>query len=152
VKVTADSAVTFVYDPATHMVTTSSKAAAIATAVPPNLLIATGGLPAGGQILSLNKLYRFEVQPIGALVLYDSYTNKQLWSSQTKGDPNVLVMQDDGNLVLYAKNGSVIWASEKTGKTGDYFLTLQDDGNLVVYQGSPNGTNITPIWATNTAR
>jgi tRNA A-37 threonylcarbamoyl transferase component Bud32 len=152
VKVTADSAVTFVYDPATHMVTTSNKAAAIATAAPPNLLIATGGLPAGGQILSQNKLYRFEVQPTGALVLYDSYTNNQLWSSQTKGDPNVLVMQDDGNLVLYAKNGSVIWASGKTGKTGDYFLTLQDDGNLVVYQGSPNGANITPIWATNTAR
>ena len=34
-----DSAVTFVYDPATHMVTTSSKAAAIATAAPPNVLI-----------------------------------------------------------------------------------------------------------------
>ena len=50
VKVAADSAVTFVYDPATHMVTTSSKTAAIATAAPPNVLIATGVLPAGGQI------------------------------------------------------------------------------------------------------
>jgi tRNA A-37 threonylcarbamoyl transferase component Bud32/outer membrane biosynthesis protein TonB len=151
-KVTPDSAVTFVYDPATHMVTTSSKAAVIATAAPPNVLIATGVLPAGGQILSQNKLYRFEVQPAGALVLYDSYTNKQLWSSQTKGDPDALVIQDDGNLVLYAKNGSVIWASDETGKKGDYFLTLQDDGNLVVYRGIYGSPNITPIWATNTAR
>ena len=151
-KVTADSAVTFVYDPATHMVTTSSKAAVIATAAPPYVLIATGVLPAGGQILSQNKLYRFEVQPAGALVLYDNYTNKQLWSSQTKGDPDALVMQDDGNLVLYAKNGSVIWATQKTGKTGDYFLILQDDGNLVVYQGIYQSLKATPIWATNTGR
>jgi len=151
-KVAADSAVNFVYDPATHIVTTSSKAAAIATAVPPNELIATGTLPVGGQLLSGNKLYRFEVHADGELVLYDNYSSKTMWSSKSKGDPKALVMQDDGNLVLYAKNGSVIWASEKTGKTGDYFLTLQDDGNLVVYQGPPNGPNITPIWATNTAR
>ena len=104
------------------------------------------------KLLSLNKLYRFEVHPTGELVLYDNYSNKTMWSSKSKGDPEFLVMQDDGNLVLYAKNGSIIWASDKTGKKGDYFLTLQDDGNLVVYQGPPNGANITPIWATNTAR
>jgi hypothetical protein len=151
-KVAADSAVTFVYDPASHLVTTSSKTAAIATAAPPNALIATGTLPAGGQMLSGNKLYRVEVQPTGALVLYDNYSNKQLWSSNTKGDARDLVMQNDGNLVLYAKNDSVIWASETTGKKGDYFLALQDDGNLVVYQGIYQSPKATPIWATDTAR
>jgi serine/threonine-protein kinase len=122
------------------------------TPIPKNVLVATGTLPAGGQLLSGNKLYRFEIHADGELVLYDNYSNKTMWSSKSKGDPNALVMQDDGNLVLYAKNGSVIWASDKTGKTGDYFLTLQDDGNLVVYQGRPDSANITPIWATNTGR
>ncbi len=151
-KVAADSAVTFVYDPATHMVKILSKAAAIATAAPSNVLIATGLLPVGGQLLSDNKLYRFEVHADGELVLYDNYSNKTMWSSKSKGDPDALVMQDDGNLVLYGKNGTVLWATEKTGKKGDYFLLLQDDGNLVVYQGIYQSPKVTPIWSTNTAR
>jgi hypothetical protein len=106
----------------------------------------------GDQLLSLNKRYRFEVMPTGELVIFDNNDNKPIWSSNSQGDPNALVVQDDGNLVLYAKNGSVIWASNKTGKTGDYFLSMQDDGNLVVYQGKPESANIKPIWATNTAR
>jgi tRNA A-37 threonylcarbamoyl transferase component Bud32 len=124
------------------------------TPVPSSMLIAVGTLPPGGQLLSNNELYRFEVSANGELVLayYDNFTSKILWSSKSKGDPKALVMQDDGNLVLYAKNGSVIWASNVTGKQGDYFLSLQDDGNLVVYQGKKNTPNIKPIWATNTAR
>jgi tRNA A-37 threonylcarbamoyl transferase component Bud32 len=121
-------------------------------AAPSNVLIAVGTLYPGDQMLSGNKLYRFEVQTGGELVLYDNYTDKMLWSSFSTGDPEALVLQDDGNLVLYAKNGSVIWASDKIGKQGDYFLGLQDDGNLVVYQGKNNTPNIKPIWATNTAR
>ncbi len=149
-KLAADSAVTFVYDPATHIVSVSTKAAAI----PKSVLIATGALPAGGQLLSDNKLYRFEVLANGELVLsyYDNFTSKILWSSKSKGDPDALVMQDDGNLVLYGKNGTVLWATEKTGKQGDYFLLLQNDGNLVVYKGINGSPNVTPIWSTGTAR
>jgi hypothetical protein len=122
------------------------------TPVPSNALIATGKLPAGGQMLSGNKLYRFEVLPEGALKLFDNYTNRLLWSSYTKGDAKELIIQNDGNLVLVAKDGSIIWASNKTGKPGDYFLALQDDGNLVVYQGIYQSKNVKPIWASNTAR
>jgi tRNA A-37 threonylcarbamoyl transferase component Bud32 len=150
-NVAADSAVTFVYDPATHMVTTSSKTATI-SALLPDAIIATGVLPIGGHLLSNNNLYRFEVLMDGELVLYDNYSGKIMWSSKSKGDPDALVMQDDGNLVLYGKNGTVLWATEKTGKQGDYFLLLQNDGNLVVYRGIYGSPNITPIWATNTAR
>ena len=121
------------------------------TPVPPYLIKAVGVMPPGFTLLSDNKLYRFEVHADGELVLYDNYSNKTMWSSKSKGEPEALVMQDDGNLVLYAKNGSVIWATNKTGKKGNYYLQLQDDGNLVVYQGIA-GTEVTPIWASNSAR
>ena len=45
-----------------------------------------------------------------------------------------LVMQDDGNLVIYEKNGTFKWATGTNGKgTGPYRLMMQTDGNLVVY-------------------
>jgi serine/threonine protein kinase len=124
------------------------------TPVPSDTLTAINTLPPGGQLLSNNKLYRFEVLATGELVLayYNNLTSKIIWSSKSKGDPKAFVMQDDGNIVLYAKNGSVIWASNKTGSIGDYFLVLQDDGNLVVYKGKPFGPNLVPIWESATAQ
>ena len=55
------------------------------------------------------------------------------WCSMTngKGKPNKLVMQGDGNLVLYRGN-SAKWASDTHGKKGEK-LVMQDDGNLVLY-------------------
>lgn len=46
-----------------------------------------------------------------------------------------LVFQSDGNLVLYAANGTVIWASGTQGSGADRFV-FQRDGNLVIYRGS----------------
>ena len=43
-----------------------------------------------------------------------------------------LIMQSDGNLVLYNKNGKALWASGTAGQAGDR-LEVQTDGNLVVY-------------------
>ena len=54
-----------------------------------------------------------------------------------------LLMQWDGNLVVYRSDGAVIWASNSAGKGGAYAL-LQADYNLVVYTA-----NRTPIWASN---
>lgn len=56
-----------------------------------------------------------------------------------------LVMQSDGNLVLYDQNNSALWATGTDGNPGS-FLVIQDDGNVVVYK--PNQ----PIWATGTNR
>lgn len=58
----------------------------------------------------------------------------------------VLIMQGDGNLVLYGSSG-FLWASNTSGQNcngqcGAYFQT---DGNFVVYNGS------TPLWASNTS-
>lgn len=53
-----------------------------------------------------------------------------------------LVMQNDGNLVLYrgapGASQGVIWSAGVSLAIGDYFATLQNDGNLVIYQGTPS--------------
>jgi hypothetical protein len=56
-----------------------------------------------------------------------------LWSSQTSGEGNYLVMQGEGNLVVYNPSKVAQWATGTWGFSGAY-LQLQDDGNLVLYQ------------------
>lgn len=46
-----------------------------------------------------------------------------------------LILQSDGNLVLYNKNGKALWSSGTAGNAGDR-LEVQTDGNLVVYNGN----------------
>jgi hypothetical protein len=83
------------------------------------------------------------------------------WSTETAwneiGDAgpvanNTLVLQPDGNLVVYDLNKAVmgapagaVFASNTAGKK-HVFLRLQDDGNLVLC--AEGGA---PIWATNTS-
>ena len=61
------------------------------------------------------------------------------WASTTSGAGNWLVMQDDGNLVVYNSASSPWWSSRTAPRSGAR-LVMQDDGNLVIYQGS------TPVW------
>ncbi len=143
----------------------------------------------------------FAVQSDGNLVVYSS-SGKALWSSGTgpiapvpaacgqfpantglgPGDSLSscqacfdLVMQTDGNLVLYRQGGQALWATGTSGQKGltfvmqtdgnavlysnagcplwdsatsgnaGAFLALQDDGNLVVYGASGKA-----LWASNT--
>ncbi|WP_155624741.1 protease pro-enzyme activation domain-containing protein [Burkholderia vietnamiensis] len=56
-----------------------------------------------------------------------------------------LVMQGDGNLVLYnALNGTAVWNSGTYGNAGAYAV-LQTDGNFVIYGPSGNA-----LWSTST--
>jgi hypothetical protein len=55
-----------------------------------------------------------------------------------------LIMQSDGNLVLYS-GGQALWASGTSGK-GAVRLIMQYDGNLVLYR-----TNWTPVWTSGTS-
>ena len=55
----------------------------------------------------------------------------------------VLAMQDDGNLVVYHKNGHY-WDSNTHGNPGA-FAQLQYDGNFVIYNSSNK-----PLWNTET--
>lgn len=67
------------------------------------------------------------------------YANQELWSSS--GDA-VLRYQGDGNLVLYAANGTPLWASDTAGSSAG-LAEMQTDGNFVVYDGAG-----VPIWDT----
>ncbi len=55
-----------------------------------------------------------------------------------------LLMQWDGNLVLYDARKSLLWASNTQGQRVERCI-MQKDGNLVLYL--PNGQ---PVWASNT--
>ncbi|MGL5934761.1 MAG: hypothetical protein ACRCZI_03960 [Cetobacterium sp.] len=59
-----------------------------------------------------------------------------------------LLMQNDGNLVLYRKSDNkAMWASQTPNKgVGPYKLIMQPDANLVVYD-SKNA----PLWSTDTS-
>jgi len=86
---------------------------------------------------------------------YPGYINNKCFSAINNGvcpitlsnkrDCN-LIMQGDGNLVIYDPNDSPIWASNTEGKgTPKYKYIMQQDGNLVIYDKFQN-----PIWASNT--
>ena len=69
-----------------------------------------------------------------------------LWASNTAGSAaDEAVMQGDGNLVLYTSSGTPVWASNTAGNTGAY-LSVQNDGNVVVYSASGAA-----LWSTGTA-
>jgi hypothetical protein len=55
-----------------------------------------------------------------------------------------LLMQKDGNLVLYGAERHPLWASNTQGQRVERCI-MQKDGNLVLYL--PNGQ---PVWASNT--
>ena len=68
-----------------------------------------------------------------------------LWSSRTNGKGGRTAdMQTDGNLVVYAAANRPIWSSATNNHPGAT-LAIQDDGNLVLY------ANGTPIWASGTS-
>lgn len=57
------------------------------------------------------------------------------------------VMQADGNLVVYSKNGTAVWSTNTVTGTGNYRLRNQVDGDLRI---SNLDTGVY-TWATNTA-
>ena len=69
-----------------------------------------------------------------------------LWASNTAGSAaDEAIMQGDGNLVLYTSSGTPVWASNTAGNTGAY-LEVQNDGNVVIYSASGS-----TLWSTGTA-
>ena len=69
-----------------------------------------------------------------------------LWASNTAGSAaDEAIMQGDGNLVLYTSSGTPVWASNTAGNAGAY-LEVQNDGNVVIYSASGS-----TLWSTGTA-
>ena len=105
----------------------------------------------GERLYSKNEKYYVAMQADGNFVLYDRPNKKDgkstpIWNSKTNGKekgPYKATMQDDGNLVVYAKNNKPIWDSRTNGQgKGPYKVTVQDDGNFVLYDATNK-----PYWA-----
>lgn len=95
------------------------------------------------SVSSCDGRFLFVHQADGNVVLYGD--GRALWASGTSGRASsFLVMQSDGNLVLYDRFIRPLWSSGTAGNPGAR-LAVQDDGNAVVYSGS------SALWATGTA-
>ncbi len=71
--------------------------------------------------------------------------NKAVWHSRTYGKGSSrLVLQSDGNLVLYRSDGRALWHTRTNGKPANR-LVLQSDGNLVLYTATNKA-----LWNTRT--
>lgn len=96
-------------------------------------------------MLSPNEVFSFIMQDDGNLVLYFEKSNRALVATNTVGSGDQLVIQN-GQIILYDRNSSPIWASNNKEK-GDR-LRLQDDGSLVILDSSSQRQ----VWVSNTAR
>lgn len=101
-----------------------------------NHLMAGETLPGGWSLYSPNHRYRLDMQASdGNLVEYDVATNKPVWATYKYGQYNRVVMQTDGNLVVYNPSNQWLWASWTNGDAGAY-LELENDGSMFVrYNG-----------------
>lgn len=101
-------------------------------------------LTPGQSLVSPGGAFIAALQGDGNFVVYKVGNNTALWASNTSSKGGVkLIMQSDGNLVLYTASNQPVWASNTNGK-GQSFARMQDDGNFVIYtQGGPT-------WASNT--
>lgn len=87
---------------------------------------------------------RFDLVMQGDGNLVLYYAGTALWSSNTYGTgARWAIMQTDGNFVLYTDGGGPVWSTNSAGYPGAFFAA-QDDGNLVVYAGSA------PLWDSGT--
>jgi hypothetical protein len=109
-------------------------------------LFPNSSLAPGQWVSSCSGNYQFHHQTDGNVVLYNLSTGAATWASNTYGQSTTtLIMQPDGNLVLYF-NGTPRWASNTCCSNPNSYLAVQDDGNVVIYTSGGAA-----IWATNTS-
>lgn len=92
--------------------------------------------------VNFGPLYRNIIAEREVIMPFNCYCYDTKWISEN-GD-YYLIMQYDGNLVLYEKKGKAKWSS-KTGGNSNSVLCMQADGNLVIYN-----SNKKPIWNSGT--
>lgn len=108
-------------------------------------LLPDQSLTEGQELISEDGRFALAYQGDGNLVLY--YEGQVLWNTGTHGDgAGRLLMQMDGNLVMYAADGSAVWSTGTHGNDGAWLL-MQNDGNAVVYSSAGLA-----LWATGTAQ
>jgi hypothetical protein len=97
-------------------------------------------------IVSQNKAHKVVLDSDGNLnVISDACCNKDkkdipIWSSETKGKgtgPRRLVLEPNGNLVIYDSKNVSVWNSGVSGTpVGPFSLNVSDDGILTVKEGT----------------
>ncbi|WP_307782033.1 protein kinase [Streptomyces sp. MBT65] len=65
------------------------------------------------------------------------------WASRTQGEGNTAVLQEDGNLVVYDAQHQALWSSNTEGADGATLKVLET-GNMVI------ATDTRIVWQTNT--
>jgi hypothetical protein len=95
---------------------------------------------------SKNGHYILALANDGNLILHGP--SGMLWSSNTAGKEDIqhVILQHDGNLVMYNGRQQPVWHSHTGGQArARVELLVQDDGNAVLYSDG-----IRAIWATHT--
>ena len=108
----------------------------------PNTLTSAARLYPGQAVQSRDGRFALTYQTDGNLVLYGPGGAR--WSTQVFSTPGYAEMQLDGNFVVYASNGTPIWASGTSGARGAT-LFVHDDGQVDIR--TPQGL---VVWATGT--
>jgi hypothetical protein len=109
----------------------------------------TCGRLGSGQVLGVNDAVtscdgRFSLVMQGDGNLVLYQGGRALWATWTQGRGGAFAaMQGDGNFVLYTNNSKALFNTRTSNRPGA-LLAVQDDGNVVVYQGGM------ARWATNT--
>jgi len=93
-----------------------------------------------------NQCYKVTFTSTGNVIATVIQTGVEFWSSGTSAVGGRLVMQDDGNLVIYSSSGSPVWSSHTPNQgSPPYRLDIQGDRNIVLYDATD-----TPLWASVT--
>jgi hypothetical protein len=98
-------------------------------------------------MMSWDGSFRATMQADGNFVVYRTSDNQVMWASNHfhSGCNAYVVMQGDGNVVVYYPNGiggvNVLCAFGTNGHSGSV-LRMQNDGNMVVY-----APGTVAIWA-----
>ncbi len=110
----------------------------------PSLDTLTSGarLYPGQAVQSRDGRFALTYQTDGNLVLYGPGGAR--WSTQAFSSPGYAEMQVDGNFVVYASNGTPVWASGTSGARGA-ILVVHNDGQVDIT--TPQGLS---IWSTGT--
>jgi glucose/arabinose dehydrogenase len=74
-----------------------------------------------------------------------------IWSTNTKGYEPVQLIMKPDGNLVLYSTNGQVWASNTSGNPGA-FLALHDDGNLAIHRsGSQPDTSTPPLWASGTS-
>ena len=113
---------------------------------PPNTLIIGQTLPTNHRIISDNGIYSLRMQSDGNLCIKTEEGDQFVWCSMVYGfDGGYLIMQPDGNLVVYDRNNHPHWSSQtheafdakfKNPANKPVKAVLENNGTLKLYTSS----------------